>query len=85
MLLFAAVTPATAQRFPQSQWAPQQDEARRIPFAQIERDLRGRFGGELIDVNDGRDVYIVSWITGDGRRIVVEVDARTGRILSTRG
>lgn len=84
----ATVSTAAAQRFPRNDWAPQQGGDPReamVPFSQIQRDLRDRFGGELVDASLFGDVYEVTWVTRDGRRILIVVDARTGRVISTRG
>jgi hypothetical protein len=75
------------QVFPGSQWQPGdgRDEPRSVPFSQIERQLKSRFGGELLDASMQGSVYVVSWLDGEGRRLVIEVDAATGRVLSVRG
>ncbi|MDZ4761684.1 MAG: hypothetical protein SGJ21_11480 [Alphaproteobacteria bacterium] len=91
-LLMAA--PVTAQ---QSTWAPEgrdrdrdrdrggferQDE---VPLSSILRDLRMRYGGQHLDTQQMGGRYVISWITEDGRRLVIEVDASSGRTLSVRG
>ncbi len=74
-----------------SSWAPQggrdREEQRQheVPFSIIQSKLRSQYGGQLLDAQRRGDTYIVSWITEDGHRLVIEVDAETGRILSTRG
>lgn len=88
-----AVTPASAQRgrdrdqgFPGSQWNAQEDreQQREVPLSSILRDLRGRYGGQHLDAQKAGGRYIIAWVTGDGRRLTIEVDAATGRVLSTR-
>jgi uncharacterized membrane protein YkoI len=86
-LLAAALLagPAVAQR---GSWAPegrQEERQREVPFSQIQRELRSRYGGQMLDAQKRGDTYVVQWITEDGRRLVIEVDAQSGRILSTRG
>ncbi|MDP3735827.1 MAG: hypothetical protein Q8R02_00465 [Hyphomonadaceae bacterium] len=88
-----AASPASAQRgrdrdqgFPGSQWNPQEDreQQREVPLSSILRELRGRYGGQHLDAQKAGGRYIIAWITGDGRRLTIEVDAATGRVLSTR-
>lgn len=76
-------------QFPRDQWAPQEDRndrrEREVPLSSILRDLRGKYGGQHLDAQKMGDTYRISWITGDGRRLVIEVDAATGRTISVRG
>jgi len=68
-----------------SQWAPQEDrEQREVPLSSVLRDLRAQFGGKHLDAQKVGNRYVIAWITGDGRRLTIEVDAATGRIISTR-
>lgn len=79
--------PAFAQ-IPRSQWAPEEqkgDRGREVPFAQIQRELKQEYGGQLLDVSKEGNRYVVSWIDGNGRRLVIEVDAQSGRTISVRG
>lgn len=73
--------------FPSSQWDQSHQERapqREVPLGSVLRDLKGRYGGQHLDAQKVGDRYIISWITGDGRRLTIEVDATTGRVLSTR-
>jgi uncharacterized membrane protein YkoI len=73
--------------FPSSQWdAPQRDKEpqREVSLSSVLRDLKGRYGGQHLDAQKVGNRYIISWITDDGRRLTIEVDTATGRILSTR-
>lgn len=79
--------PAMAQ-IPRSQWAPEDqrgERGREVPFSQIQRELKQDYGGQLLDVSKDGGRYVVSWIDGNGRRLVVEVDAQSGRTISVRG
>lgn len=99
LLLMALVMPASAQPgilsdrqrgrdgFPASQWDQPREERgpqREVPLSLVLREIRARFGGEHLDAQRLGDRYIISWITDDGRRLTIEVDATSGRILSTR-
>lgn len=85
------------QGFPGSQWAPpegrgdrdrdqdRERQVREVPLSSILRDLRSQYGGQHLDAQKIGDRYRISWITEDGRRLTIEVDASTGRTLSVRG
>jgi len=82
-------TPALAQRgggFPSSQWdrSGEDREEREVSLNQVQRQLQSRYGGQMLDAQKAGDRYIISWITKDGRRLTIEVDASSGRVLSTR-
>lgn len=73
--------------FPSSQWdQPREERApqREVSLNSVERELRSRYGGQMLDAQKMGDRYVISWITKDGRRMTIEVDATNGRILSTR-
>lgn len=59
------------------------------PFAQIKDNLERRFGGRVLRVDmRGRGdnpEYYVKLLTKDGDVILVQTDARTGRVLGVRG
>lgn len=87
--------PASAQRgrdrdrdVPRSDWSPREDreeqQQREVPLSQILRELRGRYGGQHLDASKAGGRWIIAWITADGKRLTIEADAATGRILSTR-
>ncbi len=97
LLLSAAMLsalPAEAQRWGNS-YSPGQarDEVQRgnnVPLNRIYRDLQQRYGGrslgaELFSRQGGGSDYHITWLTGDGRRMLVVVDAQTGRIRRTSG
>lgn len=73
-------SPSTQWDQPREERAPQ----REVSLNSVERELRSRYGGQMLDAQKMGDRYVISWITKDGRRMTIEVDASTGRILSTR-
>ena len=83
-------TPALAQRgdgFPSSRWDRSErggEREREVSLNSVQRQLQGRYGGQMLDAQKMGDRYIISWITKDGRRLTIEVDATNGRVLSTR-
>ena len=91
----AALAPAAnAQSFdPRSRYSPDEArdarrEGRILSAQQVLARVRREFPGDqarVIDLIDGaRPYYLVRVARQDGRRYDVEVDARTGRILSVR-
>ena len=73
--------------FPSSQWDSQRGDRepeREVSLNSVQRQLQGRYGGQMLDAQKMGDRYIISWITKDGRRLTIEVDATNGRVLSTR-
>jgi hypothetical protein len=88
-----AVLPASAQRgrdqvFPRSDWnEPRGDDDRQereVPLSSVIRDLRMRYGGQHLDAQKQGGRYVIAWITEEGRRLTIEVDASNGRVISTR-
>jgi len=97
LLLFAAVLTAPVPVLAQGQYGNSftADEARNardkgdvVPLRDIFRRLKDRYGGYQVDANlynrDRGQVYVVDWMTDKGERIKVTVDAKTGRILSSK-
>lgn len=101
VLLGLAATPALsaqAQDFGfkgfQSQWSPSEardarERGQTIPLKDIFKMLKQRYGGYQLDANlystRGQLEYHISWMTKDGRKIDLVVDARTGKIRGERG
>jgi hypothetical protein len=86
-----AALPASAQR-PRdlaTPWAPggdeQREEQRRdVPLSSVIRDLRRQYGGQHLDASKVGDRYVIAWVTEEGKRLTIEVDAATGRTISVR-
>jgi len=76
--------PAVAQRGSFDQKWDNNQEQREVPLSSVLRDLRMQYGGRHLDAQKAGGRYIIAWITEDGRRLTIEVDAATGRVLSTR-
>lgn len=76
------------QRDPRSSWndGPRQEQQQReVPLGSIVRDIARQYGGRQLDSSRRGNTWVIGWITQDGRRLTIEADASTGRILSTRG
>lgn len=74
------------QRDPRSGWdnSQSQEQQREVPLGSILRDIGRQYGGRQLDSSRRGDRWIIGWITQDGRKLTIEADAITGRILSTR-
>ena len=89
-----AVEPAFAQRgrdrdffqgFPGSQWTQKEEpQQREVSLDSILRNLRQKYGGRHLDASKAGNRWIIPWMTEDGKRLTIEVDATNGRIISTR-
>ena len=65
-----------------SQWdRPREERApqREVSLSDVLRDLRSRYGGQHLDARRAGDYYIIAWMTSDGRRLNLRVNAATGR------
>ncbi|MEM0984632.1 MAG: PepSY domain-containing protein [Pseudomonadota bacterium] len=61
-------------------------DGRTMPLAQIRQRLQQRYGGSMTDADlyssgRGKSEYQIKWIDRDGRRMIVTVDAQSGRII----
>ncbi len=89
---------AEAQRYNiqgySSQWSPSEardarERGQTIPLKDVFKQLKKRYGGYQLDADlyssRGGLEYHISWMTKDGRKIDLVVDARTGQIRGERG
>ena len=65
-------------------------EGRTVPLSRIFQSLKREYGGyqlgaDLYSQDSGSAVYEIDWLTDDGRKVHVTVDAQTGAILSRSG
>lgn len=64
-------------------------DRQRTPLYQIVQRLERRVGGQMLDarlVEGGRgEMYVIKWLTDDGRKIEFLVDAQSGAVLDQRG
>jgi hypothetical protein len=78
-------SPASAQRGDSpfaSQWdRPREERApqREVSLSEVLRELRNKYGGQHLDARKAGDYYIIAWMTTDGRRLNIRVNAATGR------
>ncbi|MEM7766436.1 MAG: PepSY domain-containing protein [Pseudomonadota bacterium] len=61
-------------------------DGRTVPLARIRQQLQGRYGGSMTDANlysrgNGKSEYTIKWIDRDGRRMIIVVDAQSGRVI----
>ncbi len=72
--------PEWGHRWDQDQARDGVQQGRIRPLGDIIRDLEGRYGGRLLGQelvqNGQRPFYRIRWMTGDGRRLDLVVDAQ---------
>lgn len=76
--------PFHLSQFQRSQWdLPRSERApdtREKSLSEILRMLKSQFSGRHLDARRMGDYYLVSWITEDGRRLTLRVNAITGNV-----
>jgi uncharacterized membrane protein YkoI len=72
------------QSDPRQNFAPPGNDQRKVPLGTVLRNLQQKFGGRHLDAKESGNRYIIAWITQDGRRLTIEVDATSGRVISER-
>jgi uncharacterized membrane protein YkoI len=65
-------------------------EGRTVPLSKIFQTLKREYGGyqlgaDLYSSDSGGAVYEIDWLTEDGRKVHVTVDAETGAVIDRRG
>jgi hypothetical protein len=65
-------------------------EGRTVPLSRIFQSLKREYGGyqlgaDLYSREGGGAVYEIDWLTDDGRKVHVTVDAQTGVVLDRTG
>ncbi len=84
LTLGAAVDPAAAQDGRRARMGVETGEMQSLD--RILSGIRQQYPGRLSDVggpDDGR--YHIKWLTPDGRVLMFDTDARTGRVLGVQG
>jgi len=95
LMASAAISPAHAQRgrdrdqqfdnpFQRGDtWDRQRDDRgaqqREVSLSDVLRDLRSKYGGQHLDARRSGGYYMIAWMTEDGRRLNLRVNASTGR------
>jgi hypothetical protein len=94
LMASAAISPAHAQRgrdrdqsfdnpFQRGDsWdSPRDDRGsqREVSLSDVLRDLRSKYGGQHLDARKSGGYYMIAWMTEDGRRLNLRVNASTGR------
>lgn len=64
-------------------------EGRTVPLSQILKNLKREHGGYHLNAElysrGGGAVYEIDWLTDDGRKLKITVDAQTGAVIDRRG
>jgi len=94
LMVSAAISPAHAQRgrdrdqpfdnpFQRGDpWDRPRDDRgsqREVSLSDVLRDLRSKYGGQHLDARKSGGYYMIAWMTEDGRRLNLRVNASTGR------
>ena len=94
LMVSAAISPAHAQRgrdrdqpfdnpFQRGDsWDRPRDDRgsqREVSLSDVLRDLRSKYGGQHLDARRSGGYYMIAWMTEDGRRLNLRVNASTGR------
>ncbi|HPF24631.1 MAG: PepSY domain-containing protein [Hyphomonas sp.] len=95
LALGLAAAPAALAQDWMNQFSPGQArdsraQGKTVPLSQIFSGLKREYGGyqlsaDLYDKGNGKAVYEIDWMTGDGRKMHFVVDAQSGAILDRRG
>lgn len=94
LMASAAISPAHAQRGLErdqpfgdpfqrgDSWDRPRDDRgsqREVSLSDVLRDLRSKYGGQHLDARKSGGYYMIAWMTEDGRRLNLRVNASTGR------
>jgi uncharacterized membrane protein YkoI len=77
-------------QFSPGQARDSRNQGHTVPLSQIFNNLKKQYGGyqlsaDLYDKGNGKSVYEIDWMTGDGRKMHFVVDAQSGSVLDRRG
>jgi uncharacterized membrane protein YkoI len=77
-------------QFSPGQARDSRNQGHTVPLSQIFNTLKRQYGGyqlsaDLYDRGNGKSVYEIDWMTGDGRKMHFVVDAQSGSVLDRRG
>lgn len=63
-------------------------EGRHVPLRDIIAQIQSRYPGRLLDARLDRgnpSIYVIDWLTGDGRKLTIRANAETGGIMGVSG
>ena len=76
------------ESFTPEQAQKQRQEGQVKPLRDILKQLKSRYGGYHLDANlynrGSGQVYVIDWMSEKGQRMQLTVDAKTGRVLSSK-
>ncbi|MDZ4777689.1 MAG: peptidase M4 [Alphaproteobacteria bacterium] len=64
------------------------EEGRHVPLRQILSQIEARYPGRMIGqrLEQGNpSIYVIDWLTPDGRKLIVRANAQTGAIIGVSG
>jgi uncharacterized membrane protein YkoI len=63
-------------------------QGRHVPLRQIIGQIEARYPGRLLNAELQRgnpSIYVIDWLTNDGRKLTVRANAETGGIIGVSG
>jgi hypothetical protein len=64
------------------------EQGRHVPLRQILSQIEARYPGRLLGANLERgnpSIYVIDWLTQDGRKLTIRANAETGGIIGVSG
>jgi len=91
LLVLATAAPlAAAQSFSPGGSSESPRNANIVPLREVFARLKSQYGGyqldaELFSTSGGGSEYRIDWMSGDGRRMRIVVNAQNGRVIRASG
>ncbi len=64
------------------------EQGRHVPLRQILSQIEARYPGRLLNAELQRgspSIYVIDWLTSDGRKLTIRANAETGGIIGVSG
>lgn len=64
------------------------EEGRHVPLRQILSQIEARYPGRMLGAELQRgnpSIYVIDWLTPDGRKLTIRANAQTGAIIGVSG
>jgi uncharacterized membrane protein YkoI len=80
--------PDLGQNFSPNEARDAVEQGRHVPLRQILSQIEQRYPGRLLgtDLERGNpSIYVIDWLTSDGRKLTIRANAETGGIIGVSG
>lgn len=80
--------PDLGQSFSPNEARDAVEQGRHVPLRQILSQIESRYPGRLLgaDLERGNpSIYVIDWLTSDGRKLTIRANAETGGIIGVSG